>query len=217
MLKKVVVFDSGFGGELFADFIEAEIPILDVIRVIDWRNSELLIKNPKAARAIAEAALRPYINRVEVIVFANFLLSVDLKYFQRKYKTQKFIGFPLKTNYHGSAPALILTTKALHCSLSYRLFTHRLKCKVKTVDCDSWPELIDDGELTNDSIRTKLEKYKALEPRFIFLACTQFSDIKPNLTAIFSPTAKIEDHYRTVLKSLCKAPALRGLDGRKSS
>ncbi len=39
MLKKVVVFDCGIGGELFADYIENELAIIDVVRVIDWRHS----------------------------------------------------------------------------------------------------------------------------------------------------------------------------------
>ena len=46
-MLKIVVFDSGFGGELFADIIEEELPVVEVIRVIDWRNAKELQNNPR--------------------------------------------------------------------------------------------------------------------------------------------------------------------------
>ena len=49
-MLKVVVFDGGYGGEFFADQLEAELPILDIIRVIDWRNAEGLLASPRKAR-----------------------------------------------------------------------------------------------------------------------------------------------------------------------
>ena len=39
-MLKVVVFDSGYGGELFADYLEEELPLVDIVRVIDWRNAD---------------------------------------------------------------------------------------------------------------------------------------------------------------------------------
>lgn len=218
MLKKVVVFDSGFGGELFADYLEEEIPIIEVVRVIDWRNSTKIISNLKSARLAAETALRPYIGSVDLIIFANFLLSTDLRYFCRKFKHQKFLGFPLRFNQvkPNTKTALILTTKALHNTLSHRIFVHKLKTKTHTVDCDTWPELIDDGELSDYMIYQKLESYKKFSPNLIILTCTQFIDIKPTLIKIFGPNVKIEDNFQFVLKSLCRTLKLRGLDGRKA-
>lgn len=92
-MLKVVVFDSGYGGELFADYLQENLPILQVVRVIDWRNSSIINTKYKEARKITESALLPYINKVDLIIFANHLLSVtSLKYFKRKYPYQKFIG-----------------------------------------------------------------------------------------------------------------------------
>ena len=91
-MLKVVVFDSGYGGELFADYLSEEIGTIEVIRVIDWRNAEDLQKSARLARKITENTLRPYLGQVDLIVFANYLLSVtSLKYFRRKYKKQKYI------------------------------------------------------------------------------------------------------------------------------
>lgn len=90
---KIVIFDGGYGGEFFADRFEEAIPVVDIIRVIDWRHAEQYLTSAKDSRTLAEEALRPYINKVDLIILANHLLSLSsLKYFQRKFPKQKFIG-----------------------------------------------------------------------------------------------------------------------------
>ena len=87
-MLNVVVFDSGYGGEFFADWLEEEIPVVKVTRVIDWRNAALLLENPKKARKIAVDDLHPHIGKADLIVFANHLLTLtSLTYFCNKYKT----------------------------------------------------------------------------------------------------------------------------------
>ena len=66
-MKKIVIFDSGFGGELFADYVEKEVPIVEVIRVIDWRNLDVITKNPKEARSVTEKAISPYIGHSDLV------------------------------------------------------------------------------------------------------------------------------------------------------
>lgn len=217
-MLKVVIFDGGFGGELFADYVESEIPILEIIRVIDWRNSDLLLRNPRAARHLAEEALRPYIGEVDLIVFANFLLSLDLKYFRRKFKEQKFVGFPLFINRAKtcSSPALILTTRALRTSFAYHSFLRQLKLTTKSIVLDDWPRLIDDGELSDRTVLKVLGPLKSLQPGLIFLACTEFYDLRPIIYEIFGPTTRIEDNFHLTLRSICHELKLRGLDGKKS-
>ena len=147
-MLKVVVFDSGFGGELFADYFEEEVPIVEVIRVIDWRNAEGILNNPKTARKIAKEALRPYIGKVDLIIFANQLLGLtSLKYFKRKYRNQQFLGFSLKEpETFLPRDTLILTTRAVSKTLNYQVFLFRLKRKVGTLIVDDWLEKIDDGD-----------------------------------------------------------------------
>ena len=96
-MLKVVVYDGGFGGELFADLLEEEVPVFEVVRVIDWRNAEMLNQGAKTARKVAERTLQPYLEKVDLIVLANHLLSVtSLRYFRRKYPKQKFVGINLE-------------------------------------------------------------------------------------------------------------------------
>lgn len=213
-MLKVVVFDGGFGGELFADYIENELAVVDVVRVIAWRSLDALTKNPKAARRITEEALRPYIGRVAVIVIANHLIStLDLKYFRNKYPEQKFVGFVFpKPN---TRTVLVLATKALRSSIAYHSLVHRARAKIKTIDCDAWVPLVDDAELTEDQMRRDLAGLKNFTPQSIILAHTNFTDVKSFLVKIFGTHVRIEDGYRETFRSLMSTLGFRGLDGRK--
>lgn len=211
IMLKIVVFDSGFGGELFADRIEEQLPIVEVIRVIDWRHADQILQNYKTARACAEEALRPYIGKVDLIVFANHLLSVtSLRYFQNKFREQKFIGFSLEIEQNDpDLKTAILTTKAVTKTFNYFQFSHRLKAK--TITLDDWPSLIDDGELEYSKIKHDLlplfryDKYMQL-----FLACGQFTDIKAELKKLFGGSTKIVDSFDLTLRQICLVLKIRG-------
>lgn len=41
-MLKIVVFDSGYGGELLADYLEDALPVIDIVRAIDWREAETI-------------------------------------------------------------------------------------------------------------------------------------------------------------------------------
>ncbi len=215
-MRKIVVFDSGFGGDLFADYLKEEVPVLEIARVIDWRNSDKFIKSKNDARKAARLALQPYIGKADVIFFANYLLSItSLRYFRRKYKNQQFAGFSFnKPNRIRAKTALILTTKALDKTFTLHLFNYRLGLDTKILDCDHWVQLIDDGELTEDRIRQDLANLQDFHPQLIILGCTQFADIKPALRDIFGSRIIIEDGYNSAIRNLCKELKLRGLAGK---
>ncbi len=220
-MLKIVVFDCGYGGEFFADKLKEDLPIIEIIRVIDWRNADKYLKNPKLARKYATEALRPYLGRVDLIVLANHLLGItSLKYFRRKYKNQKFLGFSLKQpDSFIKHDVLILTTQAITKTKSYYNYLFQIKRKTKTLSLDSWPLKIDDGELTREEIRTTILSPLLKEdfcPKEIVLACSQFNDIKPDLKAIFGQTIKIYDCYEDTIRAICKTLKIRGGTGKKS-
>ena len=212
-MLKVVVFDSGYGGELFADYLEEELPIIEVIRVIDWRNAEQILKNPKLAREAAEKALQPYIGKVDLIVFANHLLSItSLKYFCREYKQQPFIGLKLNNKNITGRPTLVLTTKSITKTFYYFWFLRQTQAK--TIIFDDWPTLIDDGELTNHKIKRDLKLLLAqndnFKPEQIVLGCSQFVDLKSELIKFFGHNIKIIDGFEPALREVCQTLKLRG-------
>lgn len=219
-MLKVVVFDGGYGGECFADLLCEQLPVVEVIRVIDWRNADVLLKNSRRARKIAVDALRPYIGRVDLIVFANHLLSItSLKYFKRKYKHQKFEGFCLKEpDTFIKRDVIILTTKAVTKTINYYNYIFRVKRRIKTIALDDWPMKIDDGELTNEELRKDLDSNLDENIRKhgeVVLACSQFSDIKKELRDYFGNNVKMYDSFEDTLRKICKTLNIRGGIGRK--
>jgi glutamate racemase len=214
-MLKIVVFDSGYGGELFADCLKEELPVVEIIRVIDWRNTDKLVANQKTAREVAEAALRPYIDKVDLIIFANHLLSLtSLKYFQKKYKNQKFLGFNLEEpSTFIKNDVLILTTKALSKTISYHNFIFRLKRKTKTLTLDDWIIKIDDGELSFDEIRETILRTIVntnFHPKEVILGCAQFNDIKNELYKTLGWNIKIYDSFADAIRRTHKTLHIRG-------
>lgn len=217
---KIVVFDSGYGGELFADRLEEEIPAAKVIRVIDWRNADKILKGPFSARRIAREALRPYIGRVDLIVFANHLLTAtSLKYFQRKYKEQKFVGLNLPTpTTFVKRPTVALTTKALARTINYHNYLFHVNRRLDTLCLDDWPALIDDGELTVAEVYAKFEDFYRshhYRPEEVILICSQFSDITPMLREVLGQNIKIHDSFTDAITNVGKALKIRGGLGKR--
>ena len=219
-MLKVVVFDGGYGGELFADQLEEELPVLEVIRVIDWRNAEQILASPRKARRVAVDALRPYIGNVDLIIIANNLITVtSLKYLRRKYRNQKFLGLSLKTpDTYVKRDVVILATKAITKTISYQNYIFRLKRRAKTVVLDEWPNQIDDGELTEAEIHKTLSPYiTRINPNReeVVLACTQFNDIIPELRRLFGKNLKIHDSFSDAIRNTCHTLQIRGGTGKK--
>ena len=220
-MLKIVVFDSGYGGEFFADCLAEELPIVEILRVINWREADKILLSPHTARKVAIESLRPYIGKVDLIIFANYLLSLtSLKYFQRKFKNQKFLGLSLKDpDTFIKQDTLILSTKAVTKTISYGNFVFRLKRDVKTLNLDSWPAKIDDGELNFTEIRQTLDKFLIKFPKFrpseVILASSQFNDIKKELKKFFGQSLKIYDGFDDTIRRVSKTLNIRGRVGKK--
>lgn len=211
-MLKIAVFDTGYGGELFADRLEQELPIVEVIRIIAWRNAKRIEEHPFTARKLAEESLRPYIGNVDLLVIANYqIAATSLSYFRRKYPKQKFVGFTLRPKRIVKRPTIILTTKSTTKNLAYFSTAHSLKAK--TICLDRWPTLIDDGELTDDNFRTDLEpalqhlgNRKSYQ---IFLACSQFTDCIPKFRQVFGHNARIVDSFDHTMDEAYHALGIR--------
>ena len=221
-MLKIVVYDGGYGGEAFADQLEESLPVVEIIRVIDWRSSDKLLKSVKSARRTAEEALRPYIGRVDLIILANHLLATtSLKHFARKYQNQKFIGLKLpEPDTFKNRPTIILATKALSRTINYHNYLFRLRRKANTICLDDWLPLIDDGELTNRMINRELDKFYTkyhYTPTEVILACSHFHDVIPNLRQLLGQNLKIHDSFENTVRDVCKILRIRGGTGTKTN
>ena len=215
---KVVVFDGGYGGEILADRLEKELPVIEVIRVIDWRNAESLLQSTHAARRVAVKALKPYAGRVDLIIVANYLVSLSgLKFLRKAFPHQKIIGLKLPqeiTNESGKRP-LILATQAVLRTPSVRKFLIklRLRGRIRVVVQDTWPSLIDDGELDRVTIELALREkgiVRGTAWKEILLLCSQFYDIVPDLRQILGTRIKISDGLDATIREAEKVLKIRG-------
>ncbi len=213
-MLKVVVFDNGYGGEFFADALEEILPIIEVVRIIDWRHASEIQASPRQARRLAKAALLPYIGKVDLIVIANYLVSVtSLKYFRRRYKNQHFIGLkPKIPDTPCKKETIILATKAITKTIGFHNYRLRLHRRSQTVILDSWPAKIDDGELTEAEIEQTLSAFikDKRGTKEVVLVCSQFYDLKPALRKIFGHNLKIYDGFDDTLREACKVLKVRG-------
>ena len=214
-MLKIVVFDSGYGGEVFADCLKEAFPLAEIIRVIDWRNAEEFVKSRTRARRAAKEALRPYFGRVDLIILANYYLSItSLKYFERSYQNQKFLGLKLpQPDTFIKRPITILTTKSLSRTANYHNYLFRLKRKTNTICLDHWLPLIDDGELTEQMILEEFENFyqkHRYKPTELTLACSHFNDIVPILREKIDKNLKIHDGFEEAIRNVGKILKIRG-------
>ena len=186
-MLKVVVFDSGYGGELFADYLEKELPVVDIVRVIDWRDADKMQRDAKLTRHVAEEALKPYIG---------------------KYKCQRFIGLKLNHPANFCYRTVIFTTAAVAKTFRFKSFAHQIKAK--TFVLDDWPILIDDGELGHAKIRRDLKPLMPYKPEQIIFVCTQFVDLENELRRIFGHNTKIINNFEEAARDICHALRIRG-------
>lgn len=216
-MLKIVVFDSGYGGENFADQLEQELPIAEIIRVIDWRHASEIQSGVREARKCAELALAPYLGRVDLIIFANYLLTVSsINYFKRKYQSQKFVGLELEQPCSFvDRETIFLSTKAMTKALGCRVFIHKLKQNyhVKVLTLDTWPAKIDDGELQFSEIKETLLREvvnDGMRPTKIIIGCSQFNDIIPELKKVLGRSVEICNGVREAISKTYQALRLRG-------
>lgn len=205
-MKKIVVFDNSFGGELFADYIEKELPIFDVIRVICW--------GEKLSRDFTIQKMRPYIGHADLIILLNpFLTITALGYIRKKFPTQNFIALNLVTKVPKtrSRRVLFLTTKKTRQTITYQLHRRSLARKTRVVDCDEWIKLIDDGEYVEETMRRDLKiALKNFSPQLVVLDHATLREIKPEIRKYFGPTVAIRDGFRDTFNELCTTLDIRG-------
>jgi glutamate racemase len=218
-MLKVVVFDSGWGGEAFANYLESELPIVEVIRVIDWRHAPYNKLSVKDVLDCTEKSLSPYFGNVDVIILASYEATISsLEYLRKKYPKQKFLGVNFEILKEDSGTKfLILTTSFVTKSRFYLEQKENLPNKdLLEVICDDWPQLIDDGELTKAMIKEKMDKVRDIYSDAVVLGCTQFSDVQDDLAEVISwKQGRIIDEFTLILKNLCHTLKLRGGDGKR--
>lgn len=214
-MRKIVVFDSGCGGEAFADRLERELPVLEVIRAIDWRDAEKINHSARKARKAAEEVLLPYIGTVDLIIFANHLLSfASLKYFRHKYPEQAFLGLslPKPVTKATRTPALVFTTTPVARTMEFQKYLYNLRRPTTVFYLDDWPELIDAGTFDKKIVQDTLSEYFGKDelPHEILLAHTHFSDVAHTIRRACGWRLVVSDGMADTIIEICRLLKIRG-------
>lgn len=84
-MAKIAVFDSGWGGDICAEYLSLELGVFQVDRIIDWKNFPYSYRTPVKIRSLVRSALKPHIGKYDVIVISNSVASLHaLKYIKEK-------------------------------------------------------------------------------------------------------------------------------------
>lgn len=219
-MLKAVVLDSGWGGEMFADFLEGELKMIEVERVIDWREGAYAELTHEKIKLLVEAAAKPYVGKVAVIVLASYVATVvALEELKTKYPTQRFVGFEPKLSEklvkkEGRRRVLMLACDLVRESREYLKEKERLK-RFEIIEpcCQDWTRQVDDGEMDEKKARIGLAGTGEID--IVLLYGTNFLDMKELLEKIYGWGVWVVDDFQRVLREVCAALKLKGVDGRR--
>ena len=230
-MKRIVVLDSGWGGEMVADLIEAELAIVEVVRVIDWRHAPYSRRRRSEMLSLAEAALAPYWGRTDVVVLGGYEVSLIAPMLQAKHPQQKFVTLELDRflarRHQPKRRVLLLSDPRLlrmaECDALVSAL-HARGIEVYSPQCAHWTELIDAGEMTPEIIKETLlaessqndpEKQAAFAFDTVMLANTHYWDIVDQLREVLRWPVHVVDMRDDLLTDVCRALGLRGGSGKR--
>jgi glutamate racemase len=202
---KIVVFDTGTGGQLFAEYFSVSYPDIEVEVVIDGKNSPYGDKTESEIFDLTEAAIADYIDSAEVIVLAcNTATAVAIDKLREKYPSQIFIGFEpmIKTGAKltKTGKIMVLATGATKKTNRYK----RLKARFPEItviepNCDSWAAQIDNGNLSQKDIRNALGK-QLHGVDIVVLACTHYVAVAEQIQQVAGLSIKIINPFGAVVE-----------------
>lgn len=164
-MLKIVVCDSGWGGELVADFLSEELGMVEIVRVIDWAHAPYHTKDRAMIERLVEAALTRYLDQVDLIVLGGYGTSLALDYLCQKYPKQHFVSmdyslpYILHTRNYPQQIGVLAGKQTLASELFARLRASLPQSTFITAEHPTWEKLIDDGELENEQIQADLAPY----------------------------------------------------------
>ena len=222
LMLKVAVVDSGWGGEMVADYIEYELAVIEVIRVIDWRNAPYAGKTRMEILRCIEQALRPYWRRVDAVVLGGFVPSLVVDALRTRHPAMKFVALELKNSKivgKSVKKVMILAdewTRGLSEYEDLRWQAWLKAAEVVEPNCKGWTEMIDEGEMNYEFLERALKPYLG-DGRMdaLIIANTHYWDIRKDLLRILRWRARVVDQREALLHDLCRALRLRGVDGRR--
>lgn len=202
---KVLIFDSGKGGEYVAQQAMHYFPEIEFDSLADTEGMPYGNKSPEKIIQCATKALEPVINNYEVIVIAcHTLTQVGIENLRRRFPTKKFVGFDpgIKKAFSlGFREVCVLATPATLKSDRYKTIKNSLDFKkVTEPDCSGWATAIEKDEFDPKII---IREIIGSSSPCIVLACTHYFIYEDVLNEYFDDIAVINP-TKAVLNQLGK-------------
>ncbi len=245
-MLKVVVFDSGYGGDVVADYLSHELGIIEVVRVTE---ANLSLENGSLSEIchFSKACLHSYAGKVDLIVLGGYVVSLALEFLKIEYPQQKFVSVGI--NYYRILNSrafpdqiAIMADKALFEALVRKEVCQELPYSTIILpDCSGWDRLIDEGQMSTEILRADLEPHfllrsnrrnllpssprelarppdetTLLKPDVVLLLNTHFWSIKSEFEELFGFRVRVLDFRQKLLHDTCRALNLLGVDGCRS-
>lgn len=168
-MLKVVVFDSGYGGDVVADYLSRELGVIEVVRVTEI---DLSLENGSLSEIcrFSKAHLCSYAGKVDLIVLGGYVVSLALEFLKTEYPQQKFVSVGI--NYYRILNSrvfpdqiAIMADKAL-----FEVVVRQEVCQelpystIILPDCSGWDHLINEGQMSTEILRADLEPHFLLRP-----------------------------------------------------
>lgn len=168
-MRRIVVFDSGWGGELVADYLTQELEVVEVVRVIDWARKAY----NRGALDIDAAieCLQPYIGAVDLIVLGGYTMGIMLRALKSAFPKQAFVAPTvnfdkmLRSRQYPERVAIFMND-VLRGSALFRELRERLAYSTLILpNCTNWEYLIDNNLMTTETVRAELAWDFEVQPK----------------------------------------------------
>ena len=167
-MLKIAVFGTGRGGEAVAKYLSTELNTVEVIEVIDWSGQNGAYEDLKEMNQTVCRFLSPYIKKVDLVVLADYMLSLVIDSLRVKWPEQKIIGMEVdfrhvsKSCQHANVVTLLANETLLQTELGKKIYRQLSYADIIIPDCSGWEKLIDDGCMSKDVLKIRLEKILTL-------------------------------------------------------
>lgn len=164
-MLKVVVFDGGWGGKNVANYLAEELGVVEVKCVIDGGPRPYELMDPKEICAFVEESLKPYLDKVDLIVLGGYMSSIALDILQDRHPHQRFVGMGVDYRLiyctrHRPHSITVMGDELLPRLPIWAELRNQLpEVNLIAPDCSGWESLIDMGEMSAEIIKTELGEY----------------------------------------------------------
>lgn len=159
-MRRIVVFDSGWGGELVADFLMRELGVVEIIRVIDWARE--IYADQEINLNEAKRRLSPYIGAVDLIVLGGYTVGMMLAELREAYPEQRFVAPSinydkmLRARQYPGKVAVLMNGMLRDSDMFQELRDKLPYSTIVLPECTGWEDLIDNNLMTREIVQTEL-------------------------------------------------------------